>query len=152
LTEDAPQSAARDVTVRRNVPASPEVVFRLWTDAEMVKKWWGPPGVTCSEAEIDLRVGGSYRIANLLPSGSTIWIHGVFEAVDPPNRLVYTWGIGLESSAEERVTVTFHPIGGGTEVVVLHENAPDVATRDSHENGWYGCLDGLIVFAKSISL
>ena len=101
--------AARNVTVRKFVSVSPEAVFRLWTDAGLLKKWWGPPGVTCTEAEIDLRVGGSYRIANQLPTGATIWIHGQYEEIDRPRLLRYSWGIGLDSPPEEVVTVRFEP-------------------------------------------
>lgn len=141
--------AARNVTVRKFVSVSPEAVFRLWTDAGLLKKWWGPPGVTCTEAEIDLRVGGSYRIANQLPTGATIWIHGQYEEIDRPRLLRYSWGIGLDSPPEEVVTVRFEPKDGGTEVIVFHENAPDISTRESHEHGWAGCLDGLAEVAAS---
>ena len=94
-----------------------------------------------------LRVGGQYRIANLLPSGQTIWIHGKYELVNRPDKLIYTWGIGLDGTADERVTVTFMATENGTEVVVFHENAPNVSTRDSHESGWHGCLEGLAALA-----
>jgi len=138
-----------DITMRRQIPAPPDLVFRMWTEADLLKKWWGPPDVTCTEAEIDLKVGGSYRIANLFSSGEITWIHGEYELIDPPNRLVYTWGIGLENVPTERVTVTFQLSGLGTEVVVFHEHAPDVPTREGHIQGWDGCLDGLVEMVGS---
>jgi uncharacterized protein YndB with AHSA1/START domain len=136
-----------ELVVRCLIPAAQETVFRVWTQPEHVQKWWGPRGVTCPMAEIDLRVGGTYRIANLLPDGKTVWIHGVFEEIDPPHRLTYTWGFGLEDEPAERVTVTFEPRPEGTEVMVVHENIPDEAARVGHEKGWYGCLDGLEEYA-----
>ncbi len=45
---------------------------------------WGPPEVSCAGADVDLRVGGGYRIANRLPNGDTVWIAGQFEHIDPP--------------------------------------------------------------------
>jgi uncharacterized protein YndB with AHSA1/START domain len=139
----------KDVTVRKKIAAPIEKVFEFWTHSEHVRKWWGPPGVTCSEAEINLVVGGGYRIANRLPDGSTIWIHGQFEVIEIPTMLRYTWGIGLDSVPDEVVTVTFASVDGGTEVVIVHENAPDNATAESHVHGWHGCLDGLQRYAEA---
>ena len=136
-----------NLTIKRFIPAPINAVFQLWTDPDLLIKWWGPPGVTCTEAMIDARAGGSYRIANLLPTGTTLWIYGEFLTVDPPALLRYTWGIE-PNVADETVTVTFVPVGEGTEVTVFHENAPDVASRDSHENGWDGCLEKLVVVAS----
>jgi len=150
MNDERTLSEALNLTVRRFIPAAPEIVFRLWTEAELVKKWWGPPGVTCTEAEFDLRVGGKYKIANLLPSGTTVWIHGEFEQIDRPNQLRYTWGIGLDSTPNEFVTVSFQPAEGGTEIVILHENAPDLQTREGHNQGWQGCLDGLVELVASM--
>jgi uncharacterized protein YndB with AHSA1/START domain len=140
----------RELTVRRHIKAPPESVFRLWTEADLIKKWWGHSGVTCPTVDVDLSVGGNYRIANLFPNGATVWIHGEFEVIDPPNRLSYTWGLGLETVPKERVTVTFLPVNGGTDVAVHHENVPGATERDSHEHGWIGCLERLAVLAGAI--
>ncbi|MEO7095405.1 MAG: SRPBCC family protein, partial [Polyangiales bacterium] len=96
-----------------------------------------------SDAEVDLRVGGAYRIGNLLPDGKVLWIAGEFEVVEPPHRLVYSWRIDQETTAGSRVTVRFEPRGTGTEVIVVHERIDSEATRADHEKGWLGCLDGL---------
>jgi uncharacterized protein YndB with AHSA1/START domain len=123
--------------------ASPERVFEAWTRPEFLRQWWGPANVTCPEAEVDLRVGGRYRIANQFPDGKVLWIEGEFEVVQPPNKLIYSWLIG-ENPSHERVTVTFEPReAGATEVVIVHERITDAAARDRHEHGWLGCLDGL---------
>src|SRR5581483_12056335 len=100
--------------VRRAVRASQQRVFELWTDPGEIVQWWGPPGVTCPEATVDLRVGGEYRIANRFPDGQIVWIHGRFEVIDEPNRLVYTWQIETDARRAqhtERVTVRFEPAG-----------------------------------------
>jgi uncharacterized protein YndB with AHSA1/START domain len=146
-----PLDPNRDLEIRRFIPATPTVLFEAWTRADLLVKWWGPPGVTCTEAEIDLRVGGTYRIANQLPDGAMIWIHGKFETVDPPSLLRYSWGIGTGGDANETVTVRFKPVNGGTELVLRHEGAPDRETRFSHENGWDGCLAGLGRFVSTLT-
>lgn len=137
------------LVVRRRIRASVERVFRAWTQPELVMQWWGPEGVTCPAAEIDLRVGGAYRIANLLPDGNTIWITGTFEAISPPERLVYTWRVSAIPDSLQRVTVRFDRHGDETEVVIVHEMIPDKAARELHEHGWIGCLDGLEAFLAS---
>ncbi|MGI9421949.1 MAG: SRPBCC family protein [Hyphomicrobiaceae bacterium] len=132
--------------IRRTIPASPERVFAAWTDPDALKKWWGPKGVRCLSAAIDLRVGGNYKIENELSDGTVLWIVGEFEVVEPPRLLVYTWSVGSKSSDPERVTVRFEKHQQGTEIVLLHELIPSDELRDQHQNGWYGCLDGLAEF------
>ena len=130
--------------VRRTIRAPIERVFAAWTEPEHVRAWWGPEGVDCSACEIDLRVGGRYRIDNTLPDGRVVRIAGEFVRIAPPRELVYTWTV--DGGAAEQVTVRFAPRDGGTEVVVVHEHIAAPAVRDGHEAGWVGCLDGLEAF------
>ena len=132
--------------VRRTIKATPERLFAAWTTPEQFVQWWGPPGVTCPGVEMDLRVGGAYRIGNRLPDGKEIWIAGTFERIVPPTALVFSWRLDHTDTPAERVTVRFEARGAATEVVVFHERMADEATRADHEAGWLGCLDGLMAF------
>jgi uncharacterized protein YndB with AHSA1/START domain len=132
---------------RRTIRASATRLFEAWTEPEQLRAWWGPRPVTCSGAEVDLRVGGRYRIANSLPDGRTLVIEGEFQVVEPPHKLVYTWRAGDDQAS--RVTVRFEPRADATEVIVIHEQIPDEHMRDSHEEGWSGCLDGLMQFVAA---
>ena len=132
--------------VRKTIRATPERLFDAWTRPEELKKWWGPQSVTCIDAAVDLTVGGGYRIANQFPNGDVVWITGEFEVIEPPKRLVYSWRLGTGTGPSERVSVTFEPRGANTEVTVTHERIPSIPVRDVHEQGWFGCLDGLAVF------
>jgi uncharacterized protein YndB with AHSA1/START domain len=134
------------LVIRRLINADAQRVFDAWTRPELLVKWWGPRPVTCQGAEVDLRVGGAYRIGNLFPDGSVLFIVGEFEVVEPPRRLIYTWRIDHRSgpeAEESRVTVRFEPQGAATEVIVLHERIDSEKTRADHEHGWSGCLDNL---------
>ena len=131
------------LVTRRTIEATPERLFAAWTEPERLRHWWGPADVSCPEAEVDLRVGGAYRIANRFADGRMVWITGVFEAIEPPSRLVYSWRLEPGGGGDERVSVTFLPRDKATEIVVVHERVADQAARDSHEAGWRGCLDGL---------
>jgi len=132
------------LVARRAIPATPEQVFHAWTDAAELQKWFGPKGVSCVGAEVDLRVGGRYRIGNRFADGRVVWIAGEFERIEPPRELIYTWNIEPEFAKPERVVVRFEPRGAGTEVIVVHERVPDAAIRERHAEGWEGCLDGLV--------
>lgn len=142
-------SRTLSLVVRRTIAASAERLFGAWTEPSQLLEWWGPRGVTCEDAEVDLRVGGRYRISNRLPDGRVVWISGEYELVDPPRKLVYSWRLDDSTAPLERVTVRFEPKADGTEVTVVHERIRDVETRAQHELGWHGCLDGLNAHVSS---
>jgi uncharacterized protein YndB with AHSA1/START domain len=133
--------------VRRTIRATPERLFDAWTRPDQLQGWWGPAGVRCTAAEVDLRVGGTYRIANQFADGRVLWISGEFEVIERPRRLVYTWRLEAQAAAE-RVEIVFATADGGTEVTVTHERVADTAARDRHAQGWAGCLDGLTRYAE----
>jgi uncharacterized protein YndB with AHSA1/START domain len=135
------------LVARRLIRAAPERLFAAWTEPKQLIQWWGPEGVVCTDAEVDLRVGGAYRIANRLPDGSILWIAGIFEIVDPPRRLRFSWRLESQQTDSETVIVGFEPRGTSTEVTVTHERIASAAARESHERGWIGCLAGLDRYA-----
>lgn len=131
------------LTQTRIIRAEPAAVFQAWTDPAQLMKWWGPGATTCPEAEVDLRVGGAIRIANKTEDGSIIWIKGVFEAVEAPKRLVYSWIMGESMQQPTQVTVDFEEHNEGTKLVLNHTRFANEDVRDHHALGWGGCLDGL---------
>jgi uncharacterized protein YndB with AHSA1/START domain len=146
------------LVVRRTIRATAERVFAAWTEPEHLVAWWGPRPVTCSAVEVDLRVGGRYRIVNALPDGTSVTIAGEFREIEAPSKLVYTWRLApgaLRASIEDSgiaesslVTVRFEQRDGATEVTVVHDQIPNVPVRESHEQGWNGCLDGLALYLE----
>ena len=141
-----PRSQPVTLVVRRKIRATPERLFEAWTQPAQLKQWWGPEEVTCIAAEVDLRVGGRYRIANQFPDGRVVWIVGEFQVIEPPHSLTYTWQIEHSSEPAECVTVRFEPADNVTEVIITHTRIPDRTTRDRHEQGWLGCLSGLVEY------
>lgn len=134
----------RKLNVRRHIKASPETVFDAWTDPEKMQKWWGLKEASCPCVEIDLKVGGAYRIANALPDGRVIWITGYYEAIIRPNRLVYTWSV--DGGAPEKVEVSIDPSDNGSLLTICHFAIPDTETYSGHERGWMESLNALEVF------
>lgn len=133
------------LNLRRIFKAPREKVFRAWTDPEELKRWWGPEGYATPSAEVDLRVGGKYRLGmRKLPDGEIFYLTGIYREVRPPERIVYSWRWEAEPEyGETQVTVDFREVGGSTEVVLTHEFFPTAKARDDHNRGWSGCLDRL---------
>jgi len=139
---------SRDTAVRitRTFQASRERVFRAWTEPAQLQQWWGPEGFSTPSCQIDLRVGGGYRLTMKPAAGDSFDLVGTYREVRPPERLVYTWawrGRDVEMG-ETLVTVEFLDRDGATEVVVTHELLPNEERRDGHRRGWEGSLDRLV--------
>lgn len=147
MTEAASRQAGLSLIERRLIRAPAERVFAAWTEPARLRQWWGPRGVTCTDAEMDVRVGGTFRLGNRFEDGRMIWISGEFLDVQPPRKLVYTWMLGDPPDAREcsRVTVRFETRPAGTEVIVIHEQLATAPLRDHTTAGWRECLSRLAV-------
>jgi len=123
-----------------------ERVFRAWTTPDELRGWWRiTPEHTTPIAEVDLRLGGAYRLGMTGPSGTNYVVTGVFHEIEVPRRLVYSWRwIAPEPSPESLVTVEFHPRGTATEIVIVHAGLRDETSPNAHHAGWQGCLDSLV--------
>lgn len=146
--EQARVEARPSLTLERHYPVAPEKVWRAWTDPQALAKWWGPGGQDpVSLAEVDLRVGGAFRIIFGGPEGREHECAGIYREVVPNRRLVFTWC--WPNSTPERVslvTILFAAAGGGTDFVFRHEQFFDAAARDGHRRGWTESLAKLEAF------
>lgn len=136
------------LTLTRRFPVAPEKVWRAWTDPEAVKKWWGPgPDEPVSRAELDVRVGGRFRIVFGGADGRAHECAGTYKEVVPNRRLVFTWC--WPNTTPERVsvvTITFQAAKEGTVLEFNHAQLFDEKVRDDHKRGWSGTLDKLAAF------
>lgn len=133
--------------VQRTYAASRERVFRAWTVPENLKIWFGvADGYTTPIAEVDLRVGGRYRLGLKPPdSDDLLIVGGVYREVLPPEKLVFTWNweAAPADAPDTLVTIEFHERGDSTELVLKHEYFTAAEARDQHTEGWEACLDRL---------
>lgn len=134
-----PTTRSTSLTLRRTYPVARGRLFAAWTTPNAIKQFFGPGDVAVTEASLDLRVGGSYRIGMQQPDGEIWVIKGVYRELDPPSKIVCTWAWeeddpGLEH--ESLLTLEFLDRGEESELVLTHENFRDATQRDSHQEGW----------------
>ena len=137
-------AAAPALEVRRTITAPRQRVFDAWTKAEEIKAFHAPGPLHVALAEIDLRVGGKYRIHMVEPDGKEHRVSGVYKEVDPPKKIVYSWGWdGDHEVKDSTVTIEFHDRDGSTEVVLIHEGINSEKERTGHTSGWTAIIDKL---------
>jgi uncharacterized protein YndB with AHSA1/START domain len=126
------------LTLKRRLNAAPEKVYAAWAAAEKLVQWFGPAQVKPGsvKAEMDVRVGGRYRISFEHDNGQYSEVGGVYREVVPNQRLVFSWAWHSTPERESLVTVQLKPDGAGTLLTFQHEQFFDQAARDNHERGW----------------
>lgn len=135
----------------RVLPAPRSLVFTALAEPAELAKWWGPKGFTVPRVEVDLRVGGSYRIAMQPPNGDLFYLSGEFHVVDPPTRLGYTfrWEDPDPDDRETVVALSLGDLGESTELIVDQGVFATEGRRALHEQGWTETLDRLQILIAS---
>ena len=169
----APNPADRPFVITRVFAAPRDLVWRVWTQAEHLKQWFGPRGVTIPSCTIDLRPRGVFHYSMKAADGTVMWGRWVFREIAPTERLVFVVSFSDERGDVTRApfegdwpletlsTVTFAEhagIGGGTTVVVEWSplNATDDERKtfaeghDSMRQGWSGTLDQLTAYVTDM--
>jgi uncharacterized protein YndB with AHSA1/START domain len=143
------RQSAREVVVTRMFNAPARLVFQAWTQAELFQRWWVPKsmGMTLLSCEMDVRVGGRYRL-EFSYEGAKAAFFGTYQEVIPNARLVWT---NEESPDGPITTVTFEEKDGKTQVV-MHELHPSKEALDAAGTGaaealveTFGQLDELLL-------
>src|SRR3954449_298688 len=146
------RKSERELVVTRTVNAPARLVFEAWTKAELFRRWWVPKsyGLTLLSCEMDVRVGGQYRLV-FRHGDSTMAFFGTYREVKPPSRLVWTNEEGEDG--ETVTTVTFDEKDGKT-LLVVHDLYPskdalDAAIASGSTGGLPDQLDQLDAFLAS---
>jgi len=136
----AERKSERELVVTRTFNAPARLLFEAWTKPELFKQWWVPKsiGMTLRSCEMDVRVGGGYRLEFGNDPSKPVAFFGKYLEVTPHSRLAWTNDEGGEGGAV--TTVTFEEKGGQT-VLVLHELYP---TKEAADAGLAsGSYDGM---------
>ena len=137
--------------IRRMFQAPRERVFRAWTDATELARWFAPSAEYSTRVpELDLKVGGKYKVEMHHKGGNVNKVGGTFREIVPPEKIVFTWRWENDPSAHESlVTIEFLDLGPATEVLLTHAQLPDAEQRDKHSQGWNGCLTRLAEYVEA---
>lgn len=124
------RTSEREVVVTRTINASAQRVFDAWTQPDIFRRWWVPQsyGLNLVSCEMDVRVGGEYRLG-FLHEGSIMEFFGTYVEVTPHSRLV--WTNDEDGHGQTITTVTFEENEGKT-LVTVHDKYP---SPDAVETG-----------------
>ena len=152
-------TADHELVLTRLIDASPDKVFRCWTEPSLLKQWFAPAPVTTPVAEVDLRVGGANRMVMQTPDGQEIPCPGTYLEIVPDRKLVFTdayTGDWVPKNGKPFMTaiITFDDEDGKTRYTarVRHWSADDKKTHEDmgFHPGWGQCADQLAALAKKI--
>jgi uncharacterized protein YndB with AHSA1/START domain len=139
------QTSAETRSIRREIAiaASPQTVWDCLVDPDKATRWMG------LRADFDPRPGGRYRV-EVIPGEVAL---GEFVELDPPRRLVWTWGWQEGSTSEvaagsTTVEIELVPDGEGTTLRFSHHGLPSDDSARSHTHGWDHYLERLAVAAR----
>ena len=121
------------------LPMSVDDAWAAFTEPSRLEEWFWPASFN-TRVTVDLRVGGSFRIAAAEPE---LAVGGEYLEVEAPGRLVHTW---LFDGDEDPtlVTLTLNDVQGEAGLTILHERFADQETADQNQLGWESCLDRLV--------
>jgi uncharacterized protein YndB with AHSA1/START domain len=146
----------QQLVIERTIEASPERVFDAFTDPDQLKAWWWPSGFSCPSAEVDLRVGGRYRLAmewpGSIPAEQQLSHHmdGEYYEIERPHRLVMSGRAVNDERGELFATlieVSLEARDGGTALTIRQsyfEPMPPAEALSGAEQGWSEQLDKLV--------
>lgn len=140
MTDTPPVVADRDVYITRAFAAPRDVVWRFFTEPDLISRWFGPHAfrVPAETVRVDQRVGGSYALTMVgIEDGELAPMTGVITAIDPPEYLEVTLGAHSREVDLENVVlrIRFADHGDRTRVT-LHQGPFDTLDRDLTTAGW----------------
>ncbi len=149
-----PTSEGLRLRITRLLDAAPATVWRFLVEPGQLARWWGPAGFASPSIELDLRVGGRYRIEMKPPEGAAFFLQGEFRQVDPPSRLIYTfrWEQPDPDDRETVVTLSLVDLGGKTELALDQGPFATEARLALHTGGWSDSLDKLAEVLSSAGI
>jgi len=131
MTQIVAEQAKQEVVISHEFDASPDLVYRCYTEPDLVARWWGPRYLTNLVKIHDARDGGSWRIVQQAPDGTQHGFHGVFHSVEPGRRITRTFEYEGAPGHVSLETVEFEDLGGGRTRAVGQAVFQALADRDA---------------------
>lgn len=130
------------INIDRVLPARPATVWRAITTPELLARWLGPAGSTCTVRALELTLGGELVLDVTIADGPTFGLCGYYEHIDPPRRLVHSWATRGED-VESTVVWDLEPIGDNTRLTLQHLGLTLPEEVSQNDAGWRHLLDRL---------
>lgn len=133
------------VKLHRILRATPDKIFRAFTEADAMARWLPPNGFTCTVDHMHAKVGGTWRMAfRNFTSGNSHSFGGRYLEVVPGERIRYTDQFDDPNLPGEMITTaTFREVSNGTELNVVQEGIPDAIPLEFCYLGWQESLEHL---------
>jgi uncharacterized protein YndB with AHSA1/START domain len=142
------------ILITREFDAPKHLVYRAWTTPELVRRWWTAKRGQMMLAEIDLRVGGTWRYVMVAKGGFEVGFHGEYREIVPNERIVSTEVYEGMPDAEALDTVTFTEVDGRTVLTMLVQHTSrrdrDMHVESGMEDGMQDAMDLLEQVAVSL--
>lgn len=131
------------LNINQEFNAPVEALFNAWTQPEVISQWFAPGDMSVPNAQVDFKVGGSYRIVMQNQEGEQFIVGGKYTEISKPEKLVFSWQ--WESSPHTtKVTVLFTALGDEkSKLELIHSEFEEQDACDKHQQGWMGCLSNL---------
>jgi uncharacterized protein YndB with AHSA1/START domain len=150
--------ADTQILITRAFDAPAHLLWRAYTEPQLVKRWWSGKRGEVISVEIDLRVGGRWRYVMVANEGFEVAFHGVYREIEPDDRLVSTELFeGMPDASEDDATVnttTFAEADGRTTLTTLVEcrtrEIRDMIVGSGMEGGMQEAMDRLEEVARSL--
>jgi uncharacterized protein YndB with AHSA1/START domain len=138
------------ILVTRDFAAPRHLVYRAWTEPDLIRQWWHANRGEVVSIDVDLHVGGTWRYVMTATGGFEVAFHGVYREIVPDERLVSTEVYEGMPEDEAVNTVTFDEHDGRTTVTLLVEHGrPE--TRDAHLSGMEDGLQDALTLLERVA-
>jgi uncharacterized protein YndB with AHSA1/START domain len=172
LAEHLPAMQGAPFVITREFNAPRDLVWKAWTERDLLMQWFGPKGFTMNAAQLDLRPGGMFHYRQQMPDGKEMWGRFVYRQITPPSRLIWInsfsdpaggitrhplskdpWPLQLltdvsfvENAGKTTVTVTWLPFEASAVEWQTFE-----AGRESMKMGWGGTMERFTAYLAKIA-
>ena len=144
--------SSNSVSLHRVIKASPEKLFRAFTEPAAMAAWLPPYGFVCTVQEMDARVGGGYKMTFInFSNGQAHSFGGQYLELKPGEMLQYSDKFDDPNlPGEMTTTITFKKVMVGTELRVTQEGIPAMIPAEMCYLGWQDSLDKLTRLAEPV--
>jgi uncharacterized protein YndB with AHSA1/START domain len=144
-----------EILITREFDAPRHLVWKAYTDPELIRRWWGGSHGTVTSAEVDLRVGGTWRFVMTADGGFEVAFHGEYQEVAAPDRLVNTEIYEGAPDGTGLITTTLQETGGRTLLTQRcdygDQKVRDAVIESGMEGGMQESFDELEKVAVSLN-